>query len=113
MSEHHPPELTLGVAEVSPCQTCGACCDYAPSWPRFSTESDEDLARIPAKLVARDHSGMRCHGNRCAALDGEIGDWVACTIYAIRPDVCRACQPGDEACRIARDWHGLPRLKSP
>ena len=55
---------------------------------------------------------MRCDGNRCMALSGIIGAATACTIYAIRPDVCRACQPGDEACRIAREWHGLPALEA-
>ncbi len=97
----------LPAASQSPCQSCGACCDYSSTWPRFSMESDADLARIPAKLIAKDQSGMRCDGDRCSALAGKIGVSTACTIYAIRPDVCRACQPGDEACRIAREWHGL------
>ena len=33
------------------CQTCGACCAYSRTWPRFTTEEDADLDRIPAKLV--------------------------------------------------------------
>ena len=75
-------------------------------------ETDEELARIPAKLVAKDRSGMRCHENRCAALAGQVGVATACTIYDIRPEVCRACQPGDDACRIAREWHGLEPLEA-
>lgn len=90
------------------CQACGACCDYSPLWPRFSLESDAELALIPDALVASDLGGMRCTGNRCAALTGEIGKRAACNIYAVRPQVCRACVPGDDACLMARERHGLP-----
>jgi uncharacterized protein len=90
------------------CQACGACCDYSALWPRFSMESDAELARIPVDFVARDEGGMRCVGNRCAALSGVIKERVACTIYDVRPHVCRACMPGDDACLMARERHGLP-----
>lgn len=63
---------------------------------------------IPARLVATDLSGMKCDGNRCTALIGEIGTWTACTIYAVRPLVCRDCLPGDDACTMARTRVGLP-----
>ena len=96
--------------EVSPCQTCGACCDYSAEWPRFSLESDAALASIPDAFVVADFSGMRCDGNRCSALAGKVGEATACTIYAVRPDVCRACMPGDDACAMARARHGLPDL---
>ena len=94
------------------CQACGACCDYSPHWPRFSMESDAELAAIPAHLIAADDAGMRCTGHRCAALDGHVGARVACTIYAVRPHVCRACLPGDEACLMARERHGLSTAQS-
>lgn len=89
------------------CQACGACCSYSAEWPRFSLESDETLALIPEKFVAADLSGMACENDRCMALGGEIGKHVACTIYAVRPEVCRACMPGDPECLIAREHHGL------
>lgn len=89
------------------CQACGACCAYADDWPRFTLEDEADLARIPPALVAADGSGMRCSGGRCAALTGQVGRRTGCAIYGLRPDVCRACLPGDEACRIARAHHGL------
>lgn len=92
------------------CQACGACCAYSRSWPRFSLESDAELARIPAALVAADGSGMRCDGDRCAALIGDIGVSTACTIYADRPLVCRACEPGDAECLTARARFGLAPL---
>jgi uncharacterized protein len=89
------------------CQACGACCSYSAEWPRFSLESDETLALIPEKFVSADLSGMACENDRCLALAGEIGKHVACTIYAVRPEVCRACMPGDPECLIAREHHGL------
>ena len=92
------------------CQTCGACCAYDATWPRFSTESDEELDRIPAAFIAPTQSGMRCVGARCSALLGEVGVAVSCSIYAVRPIVCRTCVMGDDECRTARAAHGLPAL---
>ncbi|TJV05155.1 MAG: YkgJ family cysteine cluster protein [Mesorhizobium sp.] len=90
------------------CQSCGACCSYSAEWPRFSTEDDAQLDRIPEKYIAADLSGMRCDGVRCSALSGEVGKATACGIYDVRPDVCRACMPGDAECLMARREHGLP-----
>ena len=95
------------------CQACGACCDYSPLWPRFSLESEAEIALIPTDYIARDEGGMRCTGNRCVALAGVIKERVACTIYAVRPHVCRACMPGDDACHMARERHGLPIIDQP
>ena len=89
------------------CQACGACCAYSAEWPRFSLEDDAALDRIPPALVDDGLARMRCVGDRCAALSGEIGVATACTIYANRPDVCRACLPGDDACLMARRRFGL------
>jgi Fe-S-cluster containining protein len=109
MSEpsHHSP---AAADPDSPCQACGACCSYSSNWPRFTTEDDSALDLIPAELVNERLSGMRCEGNRCAALHGKVGVATACTIYAIRPEVCRTCMPGDVECAMARKKHGLPAL---
>ena len=90
------------------CRSCGACCAFSRSWPRFTLESDTDLVRIPSQYVDRQFAGMRCEGDRCSALAGEVGVSTECRVYALRPDVCRACEPGDDACRLARDRFGLP-----
>jgi Fe-S-cluster containining protein len=84
------------------CRTCGACCSFSAVWPRFTLESDADLDRIPATLVDEGLGRMRCSGDRCAALVGDVGIATACAIYAVRPEVCRACFPGDDACLMAR-----------
>ncbi|TPK05891.1 YkgJ family cysteine cluster protein [Mesorhizobium sp. B2-5-7] len=96
------PSAQPGIAPMFDCQSCGACCSYSAEWPRFSTEDDAQLDRIPEKYVAADLSGMRCDGVRCSALSGEVGKSTACTIYDLRPDVCRACMPGDDECLMAR-----------
>jgi hypothetical protein len=89
------------------CRTCGACCSYSAEWPRFSLESDAHLERIPPGLVDASRHGMRCTGARCAALVGVVGQSTSCAIYALRPDVCRACSPGDAECLEARRHFGL------
>jgi Fe-S-cluster containining protein len=72
-------------------------------------ESDEALDLIPARYVAADERGMRCEDNRCSALSGRIGVNTSCMVYDVRPDVCRACLPGDHACLTARAAHGIGR----
>jgi uncharacterized protein len=94
----------------SPCQACGACCSYSSNWPRFTVEADAALDLIPTELVNDRLSGMRCEGERCAALQGKVGVATACTIYAIRPEVCRTCMPGDAECAMARRRFGLKVL---
>lgn len=92
------------------CQSCGACCAHSREWPRFTLESDDDIARIPPALIATDGSGMRCDGERCAALAGTINSAVSCTVYTVRPIVCRDCLPGDDACTMARTARNLPPI---
>src|SRR5215475_9394657 len=94
------------------CQSCGACCSYSANWPRFTTEDDAALDLIPAKYVNERLSGMRCVGDRCSALTGDVGAATACAIYAMRPEVCRTCLPGDFECNMARRRHGLPAIKA-
>ncbi|RTL54115.1 MAG: YkgJ family cysteine cluster protein [Bradyrhizobiaceae bacterium] len=96
--------------EPSPCQSCGACCAYSSEWPRFTIEDDAALDLIPEKFVNDALSGMRCDGTRCCALDGRIGIATSCGIYAVRPEVCRVCQPGDTECNLARREAGLAEL---
>lgn len=95
------------------CQACGACCAYSRDWPRFSLETDAELDAIPAALVAENQSGMRCDGDRCLALAGTIGELTRCTIYTVRPQVCRSCMPGDDACVMARRHFRLYEMPRP
>jgi uncharacterized protein len=99
-------------ARTSPCNACGACCSYSAEWPRFTLESDAAIARLPRELVGEGMVGMRCEGARCCALVGIVGVATSCAVYALRPYVCRECQPGDDACAMARERAGLPPLAS-
>lgn len=102
------PDIETETADLSAlCQACGACCAYSAEWPRFSLEDDAALARIPPGFVDDANARMRCEGDRCAALTGEVGVATACAVYPVRPDVCRACLPGDAACLMARRRFGL------
>ncbi len=93
----HPAEDASAV-----CRACGACCSFSPEWPRFSLDDDAMLDRIPLSFVDGGRGRMRCDGDRWAALVGEVGVSTSCAVYALRPDVCRACMPGDDACEMAR-----------
>ena len=64
------------------CRSCGACCAFSKEWPRFSTEDDADLDRIPVEFVDRQLRGIRCEGDRCSALAGEVGVATTCRIYS-------------------------------
>ena len=97
-------------SDVAPCQACGACCAYSAEWPRFGLETDATIAAIPSAYVDEARGRMRCVGDRCSALAGEVGIATACRVYAVRADVCRECEPGDAACTMARERFGLPAI---
>lgn len=99
----YPPQADDGGL----CRSCGACCAFSKEWPRFSTEDDADLDLISAEFIDWRLHGLSCDGDRCSALAGEVGVSTSCLIYAVRPHVCRACAPGDDACRLARRHFGL------
>lgn len=105
-----PYTATMPDNQVDPCRACGACCAFSSHWPAFTTDSDADIAAIPLAYVNAETTGMYCNGNRCSALAGKVGAVTACLVYAVRPDVCRACRPGDAECDQARQSFGLPML---
>jgi len=63
---------------------------------------------IANDLIDFERGRMRCHGNRCAALAGEVGSRAQCSVYENRPLVCREFQPGSEDCIMARRRFDLP-----
>ncbi|WP_152048225.1 YkgJ family cysteine cluster protein [Aureimonas psammosilenae] len=88
--------------DVFDCQACGACCSFSADWPRFSTETEAEIDNIPASMISKNLSGMRCNEARCCALTGVVGQNTGCSIYRHRPAVCRTCVPGDAECILAR-----------
>ena len=82
----------------------------APTRPNGRASRWRTMPRSPRSrsVYVDDEAGrMRCNGDRCSALTGEVGVATACAVYAVRPDVCRACLPGDHACLTARRRFGL------
>jgi len=88
------------------CLSCGACCAYSESWPAFIGDGDGE--GIPDDLIDFDHGRMWCHGNRCSALAGELGNRTQCSVYEKRPLVCREFQPKSEDCIMVRRSFDLP-----
>lgn len=86
------------------CQECGACCSYSYDWPELWYPAD---AAVPEHMITEDGQFVQCDGDRCIALQGVVGKLVNCSIYHIRPVVCRTCMPGDDACRLARKHFNL------
>lgn len=102
---------------VFDCQHCGACCaSFRVSfyWTEAQGEHDPAGLGVPVHLTQPVSPHLLCmqgtHARhpRCAALQGEVGQAVGCSVYAQRPSPCREVQPGDAQCLKARSRHGLP-----
>lgn len=106
----------------NPCLSCGACCAaFRVSF--YWAESDETVANcVPADMtchIAPLLCAMRGteHAHPwCAALQGQVGIKVQCSIYERRPSVCHEVQPSGHDglpniwCDRARAIWGLPPL---
>jgi Fe-S-cluster containining protein len=105
------------------CQDCGACCCNTA---KNLADGNRDYIEVTKddRLYVEERQLLRTLGNRneagvwhlqlvdeeqrCVALEGEIGDAVACTIYKLRPRGCKTVEAGDAECLRARRLHGLP-----
>lgn len=101
---------------MNPCTACGACCAaYRVDFHRLDLDTASGGA-VPAGLTFPLTANLvRMRGSddfppRCAALEGEIGREVRCTIYAQRPGPCHELEAGSDACNRARKKHGLAAL---
>ena len=80
---------------LNPCQTCGACCAHFRVSFYWAEADDAPGGMVPANLTEAISPHLRCMKGtaskpaRCVALEGEVGQWVSCTIYAQRPSTCR------------------------
>ncbi|HEY5675763.1 MAG TPA: YkgJ family cysteine cluster protein [Myxococcales bacterium] len=103
------------------CQSCGACCcntdenraeayvDYVEVKPRAALSRHPELLRRLTVVNTRGERHMRLRGaeQRCAALEGRLGQRVSCGIYQLRPASCRAVKPGSRECRRDRRERGI------
>lgn len=103
----------LSTDDAPECTRCGACCT-SPS-ARHVPVTGDDYARLGGdadaltEWTAR-HAFMRMHEGRCIAL-ALAGGEARCTIYARRPEVCRALERGGPACAAERSQKALPVLR--
>ena len=110
---------------ANPCLDCGACCAfYRVSF--YWAEAELFLGgTVPAELTTQLNPhlaamrGTEAKPTRCVALQGRIGEAVACGIYEHRPSPCRELMPAwldgeaSPKCDKARAAHGLPPLEPP
>ncbi|QIR16229.1 YkgJ family cysteine cluster protein [Shewanella aestuarii] len=89
------PETTLSESEVS-CANCQACCC------RLEVILISDTG-VPKKHIAVDQWGgekmRRLDDGWCSALDRET---LMCSIYELRPWICREFEMGSYECRLER-----------
>jgi uncharacterized protein len=112
-----------GARQRFDCQACGACClntqrnralktlEYVEvtATDALFTQSADVLERLTVRNAdGRLHLRMIGEDERCASLDGDVGEGVTCQIYALRPSGCRELEAGDDECLRARKMHGLP-----
>ena len=112
----------------NPCIDCGACCAYFRV-TFYWLEADPDTQDFVPLEFTEDYPPYRlCMKGtnqlkpRCAALVGEVGAAVTCSIYANRPSPCRdfgiqiidgvafATREDTERCNHARAVWNLPAL---
>lgn len=103
------------------CERCGACCRAEPPFGGgvyVRLDADDQTRLLPdeaARLVVAAPGGgcaLRLaaapRGQQvCAALEGRLGERVACAVYPRRPGPCRHLEAGSDACRLARAEAGL------
>lgn len=105
------------MANLHPCQSCGACCAYFRVEFYWREAVPEELCAdlTPMKKVMRVTEAK--HNPSCVALKGRVGEHVACGIYDQRSTPCRDFQASYEfgrnnpRCDEARAKHGLSPLR--
>ncbi|HEX4878883.1 MAG TPA: YkgJ family cysteine cluster protein [Limnobacter sp.] len=118
-----PPTIIVDGAGVEAlCQSCGVCCSTFRISFYWGETTDAEGGWVPADMTQQMNPHRSCmkgtsqSNPRCAALAGEIGQSVSCTIYPVRPSPCREYDVFDAQgelnprCNQARAKHGLPPL---
>jgi uncharacterized protein len=101
-----PRPPALASADLPACTACGACCfsTLAEYVRVFGCDFDrmDDRARAFTHFIGN-RAYLRLDEGHCAALVvGADGPSFVCSIYEMRPDVCRSLERGSGACRSDR-----------
>lgn len=101
------------------CERCGACCRAQPPFGGgvYVRLDDADLAR-PRPAAPGGGRALRlvtdARGHQvCGALEGQLGERVACGVYARRPGACRRLEAGSAECLLAREEAGISAPSAP
>ncbi len=103
------PANASGIDPSVSCDECEAVCC------RLTVVLLPGDEAVPERFVTEDSHGMAvmAHGEDgwCSALDL---DTMRCSIYELRPGICRKFAMGSEFCRAERDaWPGLEAAMAP
>lgn len=85
------------------CQSCGACCRGTGHGVELAP--GEMAARPDLVRVGDGHRSMLRVLGDCVALERNSERW-SCSVYDVRPRVCRDFAPGSAACLAAREVAG-------
>lgn len=99
-------------APIPDCLTCGACCNallcvgVRPS-DNVDPEHYWDITDESGELVVDRYLRRNGETLACIALEGTIGERVACTIYETRPAMCHHFDAGSDRCHAIRRAYGI------
>ncbi len=92
--------------EVPECLACGACCfSELPTYARVTGDDHSRLATLGERApelvqFIGNRAYMRIVDGRCAALEIDRANRrFVCTVYAVRPTICRELGRGSPECR--------------
>lgn len=91
------------------CLACGTCChSELPTYVRVLGEDHARLGEAADRLChfIGNRCFMRMEDGHCAALVVQEGQFV-CSVYAQRPEVCRALIAGSPACMAEITLKGI------
>ena len=88
---------------MPPCTDCGHCCFFPDE--RYVMLFDEDLERLGERAAELTHwikgrCFLRMQDGHCIALRQDGERWL-CSVYEIRPGLCREFQRGYDTCRTS------------
>jgi uncharacterized protein len=100
---------------MNDCARCGSCCYGDEMWIHVMAADDVVLGddNVERLTVLTEHGrgyrsrSMKMVAGRCIALRDDLGDGrPGCSIYGIRPDICRTFCAGSPDCQAARRRRG-------
>jgi Fe-S-cluster containining protein len=102
MSDPGPGTQPAGWSDgLPPCTDCGHCCFFPDE--RYVMLFDEDLVRLGERAAELTHwikgrCFLRMEAGHCIALRQDGERWL-CSVYEIRPGLCREFERGCDTCR--------------